>query len=347
MVQQEKRSSNAASRDAELVEARKWEDEARAAREAGDWGRTIVCYRKALQLAPFASDLRDAFEHALEQQIREKLRREKAGKASARNAAAVLDDDDEDDAPAKAPARTARRAPKDEGWGFSLPRQKTMLAAACLAAVLTMGGLFATAMTAGWLRDRIATSDSSELAEAAPAPVAPALQSKLDNAAAQLKAGRRDDAIKTFRDAAKAFPEGTDAVNPLLSEALAESGAASLKLRRYDSAIKALQEAAELQPGKSLHWVNYGRALREYARSSTVTSATRKKEFLTKAESAFTRALSLEPADSGALYGLAQVYDARNNREKATETYEKLVALAPETMEGKLAKTNLAQLKKR
>ena len=347
MVQQEKRSSNAASRDAELAEARKWEQEARTACETSDWARAIVCYRRALQLAPFASELREAFENALEQQIREKLRREKAGKAPAKRAAAVAEpDEDEDDFASAKPARSVRTRPtRDEGWGFTLPRQKTMLAAACLAAVLTMGGFFATAMATGWLRDKIETTGSSEVA----APAVPAaLQAKLDMAATQLKAGRRDEAIKTYRDAAKAFPTESDtAVAPALADALEESGASNLKLKRYDSAIKALEEATDLQADKGLHWVNYGRALREYARSSSVTSSTRKKELLSKAEVAFNKALSLAPADSGALFGLAQVYDARSNRAKAMETYEKLVALAPESMEGKMAKDNLAQIKKR
>ena len=149
------------------ADARGWCDEAGACEETGDWTRAVVCYRRALQLAPFAADIRQRFEDAVEQQILAlergpaKVRRVASAGETKNNLFKVEEDADADfelpDPPQKRSVRALTDAPSadDQRAPLRKPARKrnvVWIASACFAVLLTSAGLLAAAGTSSIIR---------------------------------------------------------------------------------------------------------------------------------------------------------------------------------------------------
>jgi len=333
-------------------DAEGWCREAAAAQDQGDWTRAVVCYRRALQQAPLCSEIRTAFEYAIEQQIYDA--QPDLANASAPPIRAPqreeLEPEDEDDfepparatAPKRGPAPIVMHRPR-AGGGF--PARRMAMAAALVGGmVLTAGGLYGAVAAVTWIKGAM----SSSLPTIAEVKLPEDLNKSLVRANAELASGNPADATKTLQVALNSFPDYEKQIAPALAQALRVRGAGEMRDRRYDSAAGFFNDAAEADPSNEQNWIDLGRAKRDQARSPAAAKDTaRQRALLGESENAFSRALAIKPGDTAALYGLAQVYDARNNRKLASETYEKLVALAPSSAEGQLARTALAQLKKK
>jgi tetratricopeptide (TPR) repeat protein len=360
MLQNIRFSSQKDVNDQDLLEARKWAQEAAAAEEADDWARAVVCYRRAIEKAPFCTEYRVLFEDALEEQILAQLgkrSRKSSPAAISRASREMLDDeqkvDDFEEEPEEkvaAPPRrqapaakvvTPKRVPRRS---ISSGRRMRWAAAASIALLLTTGGLFAASAASGLVKSIFGSDQLPSIVEASvPAP----LQAELAKADELLRAQKPDQAADILRDAARMYPEHEKKViQPTLAYATRLMALEQQRGGDYAKAADNFRKAAELDSQNALNWIDLGRTLRQQAQS-TSRDPERQREILASSEEAFKKALVLSPHDTDALFGLAQVYSAKNNRQMAIETFERIVALAPKSVQGNLAQTNLEQLKKR
>lgn len=345
--------------------APEWIEEARLAEEEEQWTRAIVCYRRALALAPFCLQSRRALELALEQQILaegitvEQLI-QKANDLESEDAGIedALDEDffDEEEAEMEAippPKKPRRRAPRSKApdnitlpRSIALPsvRRFSLAAAAVLALVLTSALLFGVVSATGYVRSLLADRSFAALTETEELPQP--LLDLMAESSQLISAGKAREAADKLRASATEFPEHEELIQTSLVQALRAEGNDALRSRDYQKAADAFQEAADADPSNPHNWIDLGRALRNHARSKSGQPSTMR-EILADAEEAFRKALTLSPDDSVALFGLAQVFDAKNDRKQAVETYEQLVAVAPKSFEGRMAVTALEQLKRR
>lgn len=326
-----------------------WWEAADLAEESGDYSRAIVCYRRALEIAPFNRDLRRAFCEVLNAQYIAENGGDKRSllanlfKASpARNVDAEEDDFD---------------APEDGAWedrpSFGevladlMPNSRTVFvgASAMLAVSLTVVGIFA----AGALSSAVGGIFNSDKL---PSLVQPSLPAELESVLAEANTlafdEQAEEAVEKLRDAKIAFPEHEKEINAALVTALRSYGSEQSRERRYIAAADAFREASQLAPERAINWIDLGRALRDEARiGSASNDMTRQRQVLDDAEAAFQQALKLAPNDPVAMFGLAKVYDARNNRSQAAETYETILQRAPDSTEAGMARVALAQLRGR
>jgi Tfp pilus assembly protein PilF len=327
---------------------REWVQEARAAEEAQDWNRAVESWRRALEEAPFNTLVRGAYEECLEMAIRAEMRaipRRTEAPARIEPAAEprrIFDEPTAAPAPAAAPRipmGNVRQAPRrrgtSAGTGWAI--------AAGVAIFLTAGGLIASAIASG-LAGRLLASSTAPVEAAAPA-IPEALTLKVKEAERLVATGSSSQAVEKLQAAARMFPDYEDAVLPVLGKAFAAQGERELKNRRFDKAIKAFEESTKSAPTATTSWTGLGRAFREQAKASKVPA--RQREILAKSEAAYRQALAVAPSDAAAMLGLAQTFDAKNERAKAADTYEKLLAMAPQSSESAIARTALKQMKKR
>jgi tetratricopeptide (TPR) repeat protein len=354
-----------------------WREEALAAEENGDWSRAVVCFRRALGMAPFCLEVREAFEDALEEQIfAEGVSLEQVLQSMAEVEAAVADEqrlardfdefgasddqvaefqeelvEEEPERATRAPAKAAPRRAKTATTPARQPawwtgRRLGMAGAFAVAVLLTAGTLFSVVAAASYVRDALGGRSLPELTSSNELPSE--VSAIVSDAGTLLQQGKASQAVETLRGARVKYPDHAEVLVPSLVQALRVLGNEELRSRDYADAAAAFREATEADPQNSLNWIDLGRALRNQARSNDMAGQpSRQREVLAEAEESFHRALALSTNDSVALYGLAQVYDAKNDRNEAVKTYEKLVAVAPSTFEGQMAKTALAQLKRR
>ena len=323
--------------------AQDWRVEAEKAAAAGDWSRAVVCYRRAMELAPFCNVARAEFEWALEQQVDSSPRRARRPQP----ASVVPVADEEAPAPAAAPqprrkpvAGTRRAAAKPR-----VPVQSLAIAAT-LALVLTVGGLWAAVHVAGAIGYAGFAPRDPDLTALAEEKAPPAeLTAALGEANKLLAAGQTKRSIEKLRTALKDHPDFEDRIKPGLAGALRRQAQADSKAKKYDSAVTSLREVAELMPADESAHIALGAAYRDLAR--TTRDSARKRTVLTDAEKAYREAIKLDPENGEALLGLAQVLASRNDRKQATQAFEQVVALAPKSPAADQAKRSLAELNKR
>lgn len=335
-------------------DALEWCQEAEKAEDGGDWSRAVVCYRRALQLAPFCTEIREAFENALDQQIMESIHKHlpKDDVLFAPLFGLTPAGDEDDEEKAKPAAKKAAPAPprrattrRNDPPRFTL-RRLAMPMVFGAAMLLTGAGLYAAASAATFIGKLFGNESLPTISE----PQMPAeLLGRLSAANEMLTAEDAEKAVAALRDAKEDFPTYGEQIDPALARALRVQGIRARSTNNPADAAAIFREVAELDPGNSLNWIDLGRTLRDHARSSAMTrNPAQQRELLAEAEKAYQEALEISSNDTAALLGLAQVYDAKNDRVRATEAYEKLAAAAPESSrEGEAARTALMSLRRR
>lgn len=349
-----------------------WILEAEEAEGREDYARAVVCYRRALEHAPFSRDIRDMFEEAVERQSHAVLtkraskkkekpadqplqeRGESTPSAGKKGLATLFHEDfgaEESKAVAAGKTLTSKeadtrqmrpRAPR--AMGERRRRQVTLMAAACAAILLTAGSLAIAAAATRWIGGIFSNDPLPVVVET---KLPEALLADMQKAEELLTRGKAADAAAILRTARTAHPQHTDEVGDALVQALRVAGAGRLRDRDYGEAAKLFREATELNPTMALNWIDLGRSLRDHGRSSAIAAnTTRQREVLKQAEEAFKQALDINKDDAMALLGLAQVYDARNERQQAMKTYQRIVEVAPKSYEFQLAEKALANLRK-
>lgn len=330
-----------------------WCQEASTFEELGDWTRAVVCYRRALQLAPFSGEIRGRFEEAIEQQInalevsQATVRRIANPNSNERRSDNIFRVDTEElegtnDRPVSRIAGPKRSKTRSANLVFG-SRKGAWLGGVVLALVLTSAGLLAAVSSTGLIRDFLSPSVTVP-----PPGLPPQLELKLTEVNGALLGGNTESAIKVLLEARKDFPQQEAELNRLLSQAYRTLGAEKARARNYPAAADAFGKAAAANQADALNWSDLGRSLREHARSSAVASNRQKRaQVLKDAEQAYLRARMISPRDMGAALGLAQVYDASNNRAKAIEVYKHIAEAAPGSAEAEQARTALKQLVKK
>jgi tetratricopeptide (TPR) repeat protein len=304
-------------------------------------------------LAPFCGRIREDFEWALEQQVdqlgpmRKRKRaavmeeREQTTRRAATAGRTALTELDEDEAP------PARRAPsRRREFGPYVPK---LALAGSLAILVTAAGLGIAWGATKMIGSLLAVDPSTRITAMAdsPASLPDELRLAMMQAETELTARNPAKAVEIYRAARTAHPGHVQAVEAGLVLALRALGATEKQNRRFEAAANAYREAAQLDPLNPNNWSELGTSLREHSRTTQVANdVSRRRTILDEAEQAYQRALKINPTDAESLYGLAQVFTARNDRRRATETFERLVALAPSTREGRLAQQSLAELRK-
>lgn len=206
------------------ADARGWCDEAGACEETGDWTRAVVCYRRALQLAPFAADIRQRFEDAVEQQILAlergpaKVRRVASAGEAKNNLFKVEEDVDADfelpDPPKKRSVRPLTDAPPQDEQRAPLrkPRNRNVvwIASACFAVLLTSAGRGTSSIIRGFFGN----GGAPLLAEA---KLPKALTERIARADKLITEEKTDEAAMLLLAAQSEFPANEADINRVLS----------------------------------------------------------------------------------------------------------------------------------
>jgi tetratricopeptide (TPR) repeat protein len=124
-----------------------------------------------------------------------------------------------------------------------------------------------------------------------------------------MRAGRKEDAIISFRQALKDNPDNVDAMRFLAAIYLKKGG----KLRDAEAL---LQRATQIAPDFAAAWVDLGQALKKRAKRM-------------EAIEAYTRATDLEPRNGRAWEELASITASSGYPEQAAEAFKKAVAISP------------------
>ncbi|MBI1290484.1 tetratricopeptide repeat protein [bacterium] len=331
--------------------AQEWCVEAEKAAAVADWTRAVVCYRRALEMAPFCQAIRDDFEWALEQQVEAMPPvRAKRNPTPATVEVVAVEPEEEDEAPSRraAPqprAKSLPRAPKRRA-GFP---SRTLAIAACLAIAVTIAGIGIAVGIAKMVGSAASGLDSRDLTGMVTGKTPPPeLKTALMEGNQLLAAREPKRAAEKFRQAYKDHPDFAEQIIGGYVLSLRGLGASEMGDRRYEAAADAFEEATKVEPSNAANWLSLGNAYRELSRTSAIARDTKKKRtVLDDSEKAYREALKLEDGNGEALLGLAQVYSARNDRKLATQTFEKVVALAPNSREGQQARRSLDELKKK
>ncbi|MCC6547023.1 tetratricopeptide repeat protein [Candidatus Sumerlaeota bacterium] len=373
------------------TDAKGWCEQASVCEESGDWTRAVVCYRRAIQLAPFSADLREKLEDAIEQQILEatrggsKVRRVATGVAAAAAAPRKLarpvppsvrkasantlfkveeeesrsDDeietfdefDDEDDElllprgiGSQRTQTKAATSPRRHTTFNGRPRSQRIIriGAVLLAVSLTSAGLLAAAGTSQMIRGMF-SGGSAVLEDKVPAEV----REIINEANGLVDKSQVVDAIKLIESGKLKYPRNTVELNRVLAGIYRRQGDAAMRDKKYETAAKSFSAAVAAEPEDFGAWISRGRALREHARTLTGSkNTTKRRAALSDSLEAFETARDLSPAHVSAYLGIAQVQEARANKAKAVEAYQKIVSVAPESNEARLAKDAIEQLLK-
>ncbi len=331
-----------------------WRAEAARAEQKDDWSRAVVCYRRALQLAPFSGELRQEFELALVEQIAmaspdlavdpEAVILENAEPRGLDDEFEDVEEDWEVESAPRSKSKAARRPARSYEPPMILSAAGIVkMAAVGLAIVVTGGGILLTVAATSWVGG-LFKDESLPTVEVASLPEE--LTNKIQEANRLLAEGNSSKAADLLRDAAQDFPSHQESINISLAQTLRVEANKEFSNRRYSQAAKLFAEATDADPDNAMNWIDLGRAYREEAHALSGNTS-RQREKLEKAEKSYSKALDVSPDNSIAMSGLAQVYIEKNDRKNAIDYFEKVVALAPSSSEGKLASQKLRELNKR
>lgn len=128
--------------------------------------------------------------------------------------------------------------------------------------------------------------------------------------AQHLKAGRKDEAIETFRGALKQNPDNVDALRYLAGVYLRDK-------ENLSDAEAMLRRATQIAPDFTTAWLLLGAVLHERSRNMETIEC-------------YQRAVQLEPENAGAWGALGNAYGFAGYPEKGAEAYAKSVALDPD-----------------
>jgi len=170
------------------------------------------------------------------------------------------------------------------------------------------------------------------------------LNEALITASVYLTEREPEKAVKLLDEKWTAYPDYQDEIRPVFVSALRIEANYYLGQRKYPEAIRNYEQATVLEDADENNWIDYGRALAEYGRSIKVSQKSRSIALLEKSADAYNRALDIDEDNASALIGLGLVHTHLNNRKKAVESYNRVVATAPHSAEAVQAKQYLAQL---
>ncbi len=176
-------------------------------------------------------------------------------------------------------------------------------------------------------------------------PLPESLQVQLSDANKAVLSGNESKGVAALRGALRDFPEHARTINASLAVALEAEAARSIGRKEFASAQKLLDEATTIDPNSATAWEKLGVASHELARATK--DSTKKRKLLDSSERAYRRSLDRESDNPKSLLGLAQVYQARNERDKAVEYFKAVLDTAPKSPEARTADSSLATLKKK
>ncbi len=330
-----------------------WWEAANDAENDEDFPRAIVCYRRALEMAPFCRELRNDFSQVLDAQYVAEHGGERKGLLGILFKSAPATES----RGRKGSTREEEFDPADdESWEDRpsflevvtdlMPNSRTLAvgASGVFAVALTVAGIFAAGAFSNMVGGIFTSNSLPEL-------IQPSLPNELESVLADANAlaydGDAKRAVEKLRDVKIQYPDYSDEIDGALVTALRSVGSEESRDRNYMKAADAFREAAELDPSRAINWIDLGRSLRDEARIGLAASETSKqRSILDDAEAAFQQALEIAPNDPVAMFGLAKVYDARNNRSRAADTYADLLERAPDSTEAGMARVALAQLRR-
>jgi tetratricopeptide (TPR) repeat protein len=140
-------------------------------------------------------------------------------------------------------------------------------------------------------------------------PVAPAAQRAFDEALRALRAGRVDDAERSLRALAQAYPE--------LGGPHANLGLIYRQAGKLPEAIAALEKAIQASPQQPVYFNQLGVAYRQFGQ-------------FTKAREAYERAIALDANYAAPYLNLGILHDLYlQERRRALELYDRYLALSP------------------
>ncbi|MCC5877670.1 MAG: tetratricopeptide repeat protein [Candidatus Sumerlaeia bacterium] len=329
--------------------------------DRGETAKAIACFRKALSLAPFSKDLKDCFEDALYEQAlvleerRHAARERREASRSARPAhrrsrREEPELEEEVEVAPRRPAKTRQQKPSPlQGiqWAPILTGVRVGFVT-CLAILLTGGVLFGVNRAMGYVGGLFSGGGDSVPMVSNSNRVPAEIADLTEKATARLRDGKPEEAIEILRAAISDHPAHRDHLSPALVTAIRVQAGVEHRSRRFEQAARLYREAGELTPRNPNNWIDLGLALVQQARgTSGASQVAQKRSLLNEAEEAFKKSLELSPGNSSALLGLADAYAAANERGKAAETYERILASAPESPEGIRAEAALTQLRRR
>lgn len=349
--------------EADEVAARvsRYREAGESALERGDANRAVAAFRMALGAAPFSRDLKDLFEEALYEQVlaaeegrapKQAHSPRRAGKPAAMDVIGIEEEEEEVEA-APPPPRRKKRQSRPRASRLTIPPAwRPVLGGlrlgviGLLALALTGGALYGINRSLIWVGGVF--SVEAALPELATVTLPDEIQAMTDRATALLREGKPEEAVKVLRAGMEEHPVHAGSLSPGLVTALRVKAGSEYRSRRFEQAASLYQEASEIDPRNPDNWIDLGLALLQQARSAGGTAEiSGKRQLLQRAEEAFKHSLELHPSSSSALFGLAEAYAAANERTKAAETYERVLAAAPESPEGMQAERALLQLRRR
>lgn len=128
--------------------------------------------------------------------------------------------------------------------------------------------------------------------------------------AQHLKAGRKEEAVKTFREALKDNPDNVDAMRYLANIYLRDK-------EQLSDAEALLRRATQIAPDFAMAWLLLGSVLRERKRN-------------VESVDCYKHAVQLEPGNAGAWGALGNAYAYAGYPEKGARAYAKSVELDPD-----------------
>lgn len=231
----------------------------------------------------------------------------------------------------------SRRAPRHRTPMF---KARTMVLAGFWAGALLVVVGLSHAMISSLL-----AAPSLPSPDALAASVPAELTAILRQSESRLMDGEIEAALVLLRRANEDFPGHTAAVDAARVLALRALAARELDGRDYAAAAAAYREAISLAPQQAANWIDLARVHREHGRSLQPRNESEATRLLELAREGYLRALELRKDDPSALLGLAQTYTFLGRRAEAVEHYDRVVSVAPESAESRLARQHLAQLR--
>lgn len=318
--------------------------------------KAIACFRRALKLAPFSRDLRECFEEALYDQalaieekrhaVRERRGSIRTARPARKRVEEVSDDEIETRTVIKHSRRKRRYGSPMLPWGPIMVGMRVGFVA--LVAILLTGGTIWTINRGMNFVGTVFASGGDAIPMISSNRLPEEVAELTEVATAHLRDGRPGEAVKVLQDGMRAHPSHSENLLPALVTAMRAQAGAEHRARNFEKAARIYREAGELTPTNPNNWIDLGLALVQQARGlSGASQVGEKRSLLSEAEFAFQRSLKLSPGNSSALLGLAEAYAAANERSKAAETYERIIASAPESPEGVRAEQALLQLRRR
>lgn len=329
--------------------AEEWGRRAEKAYSRGQFDESIAACRAALRLSPFSVQYRELMAECLYEKIQPSRRAAKAPIAEPRASRPAAPTAPVAPSPSSArPEESARPRVKVRPELLPAARRGSVPALPWwtigIGVAVTVIGLSLAGAGAVAFRNWLETREAAVATRSAEAALPEALAALMEGAGEDIAKGNPGRALAGLRNALVDHPRHRVVIEERLTAALLAEGTRLSKRREHAAALKTLREASTLSPADPAVWVAIGDASLQQGRATR--DRTQQRRLYADAEQGFRKALERDAASPPALLGLAQVYSATNERQKAIERYEELLRTAPDSREARDAQTQLATLRK-